>query len=404
VSGNALQIVSNFTDADISISPDGSQAVAVIAESIVPGAEPGTISTSGSYRIINLESGESLDSKDLEAAGLEWTPFAPRRPADSSALRLEVAEGLNQPPVLVATKTESGESRTVFDPNPQLADIALVPVTVFEWEDQHGRTNIGGLIKPASFEAGRRYPLVIQTHGFSRNRFFRVGYSDTANAGRALASRDMVVLQVREPSGGEDTPINLEEIGLDVYLAAIDELAASGMVDPERVGISGYSFTGITVATSIARAPERFAAAVIANADPLTMTGFYSYVDSPLQGLTEKTLVGTAPFDDGLRVWVDESPTMSASSISAPVLISAADPLHLLSLWDFYSALRYQGKAMELQYIRSGTHNLTKPLHRVAHQETIVDWFDFWLNENQDADPEKVDRYRRWRDLEQRVQ
>jgi hypothetical protein len=110
-------------------------------------------------------------------------------------------------------------------------------------------------------------------------------------------------------------------------------------------------------------------------------------------------LVGAPPVGDGLELWLEKSPSLTTDSIEAAVLVSAADPFHLLGLWDFYAALRYQGKAVELEFIRSGAHNLTQPLHRIAHQELIVDWFDFWLNGNEGSDPGKVDQYRRWRTM-----
>jgi hypothetical protein len=125
-SGDSVQVVSRLNDADISISPDGSQAAVVIADSAVEQASGRT------FRIIDLQSGNSRDTADLEAAGLEWTPFAAGLPSNSGSLRFDVSESLNQPPVLVATLNENGESRTVFDPNPQLADVSLAPVTVFE--------------------------------------------------------------------------------------------------------------------------------------------------------------------------------------------------------------------------------------------------------------------------------
>lgn len=395
-SQDPLQVISPFADADIAVSPDGQQAVTVIEG---PPAQEDVNSADRGFRIIDLEPGEYRDTTHLDRENLAWTPFTPNAQSDISRLQLTVSEDLNQPPVLVATNTETGESRTIFDPNPQLADMEILPVEILEWEDQHGRTIVGGLIKPANFDINRRYSLVIQTHGFNQSRFFRVGYSDTANAGRALASRDIVVLQVDEPYSWEETPIDLEKAGLDVYLAAIDKLAAMGIVDPGKVGISGYSLTGLTVATSITLAPQRFAAAAIANADPLTLTGYYSYVDSPLQGLTEDIIIGAPPIGDGLQVWLDKSPSLSTHAITAAVLVSATDPFHLLSLWDFYAALRYQEKPVELQFIRSGKHNIVKPLHRIAHQELIVDWFDFWLNEHEDADPSKIAQYRRWREM-----
>ena len=389
-----LQLTSPFAEADISISADGRQAVAVIESSSNKENTPG----GGEFRIIDLGSATYRDTVDLDAEDLGWAPFGQKGETESSTLQLAVSESLNQPPVLVASTPDSEASRTIFDPNPQLANVELLPVQVVEWQDRHGRTITGGLIKPANFMAGRKYPLVIQTHGFIQDRFFRVGFSETANAGRALASRGIIVLQLGIPGSGE-RPIDLDKAGLDVYVAAIDFLTSKGIVDPEKVGISGYSFTGLTVALSITQAPEKFAAAVVANADPLTMTGYYSYVDSPNHGLVEEMFVGAPPIGDGLNVWLEKSPSFSTDAIKAPVLVSATDPFHLLSLWDFYAALRYQEKPVELQFIRSGKHNLVKPLHRLAHQEMIVDWFDFWLDGDEDEDPLKADQYRRWREM-----
>jgi hypothetical protein len=52
-----------------------------------------------------------------------------------------------------------------------------------------------------------------------------------------------------------------------------------------------------------------------------------------------------------------------------------------------------------LQYFRSGTDNIIKPLQVLAHQEMLVDWFDFWLNGSEDNSPTKAEQYERWRQL-----
>jgi hypothetical protein len=39
------------------------------------------------------------------------------------------------------------------------------------------------------------------------------------------------------------------------------------------------------------------------------------------------------------------------------------------------------------------------PLHKLAHQEAMVDWFDFWLNNHEDTSPGKAGQYQRWRRL-----
>lgn len=336
----------------------------------------------------------------LRRQGSAWVAETPARQGVVSIVELSIRESLNEPPVLVATDPRTGKSRVIFDPNPQLAGIAMGSVSIYRWKDAHGREDSGGLVLPPDFTRNKRYPLVIQTHGFNPRQFFRSGYSDTSNAGRATAGRDMLVLQVQEPhSAGEGNWRDGVELGMDVYLAAIDKLAAEGIVDPKRIGISGYSYSGWLVATSLARAPDRFAAAEIANSDPVTLTGYYEYVGTPLAKADADFYVGARPYGEGLKDWIDRVPSLSTDKITAAVLFQPADPWHLLGIWDMYAAMLDQGKPVELQYMRSGEHNIRKPLQVLAHQEMIVDWFDFWLNAHEDQIPEKAEQYARWRKL-----
>lgn len=333
-----------------------------------------------------------------------WNLTSQRSRTAVPAIELTTQQDLNDPPVLAARDGHSGRSGTIFDPNPQLKDIALGNVSVYTWKSARGLSVTGGLAKPPDFLPGHRYPLVIQTHGFPRDQFFRVGYgSETANAGRALAGRGMLVLQVQEPHSPDDgTWREATERGTEVYLAAIDQLAAEGLVDPAKVGITGYSRAGGFVAKAITEAPDRFAAAAVVNTDPGSQFGYYTYINYGFPGNSRRIadfFAGSLPYGNGLQNWFERAPGFNTEKIRAPVLVSAGDPQHLLALWNLYAPLLDQHKPVELQYIRNGQHNLTKPLEVLAHQEMLVDWFDFWLNNHEDADAAKADQYARWRGL-----
>jgi len=246
---------------------------------------------------------------------------------------------------------------------------------------------------------------VIQTHNFRPRRFFRTGISDTASAGRALAGRGMLVLQVDEPDDAYMfTPEEGNENGTQVYLAAIDKLAFEGLVDPQKVGITGFSRTAYYVSRAITDAPDRFAAAVVANGDAGSLFGYYSYIGDP-GGMKEWAdfFGGGLPYGEALQSWLAHAPGFRTDRIKAPVLISASAPDHLIPLWGLYAPLRDQGKPVELQYIRTGQHNLVKPLQILAHQEMIVDWFDFWLNGREDSEADKAEQYTRWRQMRDRI-
>ncbi len=317
---------------------------------------------------------------------------------------LAVRQDLNHPPVLAARNPKGGAWQTLLDPNPQLAAINLGEALRYTWKAPNGATAAGVLAKPPGFVPGRRYPLVIQTHGYSDSEFFRTGTSsETANAGRALAARGIIVLQIWEPHTAADgTWRESTERGMRLYLTAIDRLSSEGLVDPSRVGITGYSRRAAYVLKSIEEAPERFTAAAVSNTEPGSLFGYFTFVDgrSPddVHTLSE-FMAGARPYGDGLQQWADRAPGLRTDRIRAPLMITAGDPPELLVLWNLYAPLRDQGKPVELQYFRGGQHNLTKPLQVFAHQEMLVDWFDFWLNGHEDPDPAKKNQYERWRAL-----
>jgi dipeptidyl aminopeptidase/acylaminoacyl peptidase len=357
---------------------------------------------SGKRLLVRLKSDTGIYStKTLERKGETWKARK-RSPTDpSGSLVLTVNQSLNSPPVLAAYDEESHRSRQIFDPNPQLVDVDMGSASVYTWHDPQGRTIQGGLVKPPGWTPAKRYPLVIQTHGFDPKSFFRVGYDDTSSAGRALAGRDIIVLQVKEPGGPNSATWQAgKEEGEDVYVAAINQLTAEGVIDPKRVGITGYSYTGLLVTTAIVRAPDRFAAAAMADTDPGTLWGHSTYVDEgKMSQLSANLVAGALPYGDGLKTWLDRVPALSSEKIRAPVLYTAADPWHLMAFWELYASLRDQGKPVELQYFRSGQHSIRKPLQRWAHQEMLVDWFDFWLNNHEDPDTSKAEQYGRWHQL-----
>lgn len=315
---------------------------------------------------------------------------------------IDVHESVNEPPVLTATDANGVESKRIWDPNPLFNKIKYGQASVYKWRDEAGHEWTGGLVKPPDYIDGRRYPLVIQTHGFNPHEFLTDGYSATANAARPLASRGIVVLQIGEiTTDALGTPREPAENGREGYVAAIEKLASEGLVDSRRVGIIGFSRTGWYVLDSLIHEPKYFVAATLAES---TYESFGEYVlnadytgTQRAKGIAEG--IGSEPFGAGIKQWISDSPGFNTDKIQVPVLFEADNPPFLIYSWDIYAALRLQRKPVELLYFRNGEHVLTKPLERLASQEITVDWYDFWLNRHEDPDPAKAEQYARWREL-----
>lgn len=310
-------------------------------------------------------------------------------------LDVHIRQGLNDPPVLVASGRGITTGRVIWNPNPQLKNIALGDATVFRWKDATGRVWTGGLYKPAKFVLGRRYPLVIQTHGFDESEFRPSGIYPTAFAARALAASGMIVLQapmcwiLDSPREG---PCNVAG-----YEAAVTQLGSQGLIDPNRIGIIGFSRTVYHVLVALTTGRQRFAAASVTDGVDF---GYWQYLETTgLGGQDANAVIGARPFGPGLRLWLKRSPEFNMQTVHTPLLVASLGRLGLLDMWEPYAALRDLGKPVDLLLLNSDEHVLTNPVARKASQGGSVDWFRFWLQGYEDPDPAKAQQYRRWEKL-----
>jgi dipeptidyl aminopeptidase/acylaminoacyl peptidase len=312
-------------------------------------------------------------------------------------LKVEVTQALDEPPLLVATDGQ-GRRKTLLDPNPQLEHIARGTAALYHWRDAEGNPWTGALVKPPDFKAGHRYPLVIQTHNLDRASFLVDGPSATGFAARALAARNMLVLQVDEIGKNGGTPKE-SETGAAGYRAAIKQLVSEGLVDPDKIGIITWSHMGPYVYQGLIDQPSLYKAATIAEADSNSYPEYLQNIDymgTEREKMFRAQLGGEKPFGKGLQTWIKNSPGFHFDRICTPILMAFNSPVALQYGWDDYAALRAQDKPVDLLYIRNGDHVLVKPWQRLAEQGRNVDWYDYWLNGRKDPDPAKAARYKLW--------
>jgi len=70
-----------------------------------------------------------------------------------------------------------------------------------------------------------------------------------------------------------------------------------------------------------------------------------------------------------------------------------------LSAWEWYAGLSFQRKPVNFVVVPDATHIGVKPSQRMLTEQSIVDWFCFWLIDEEDPDPAKREQYTRWREL-----
>lgn len=145
-----------------------------------------------------------------------------------------------------------------------------------EWKDAAGTTVLHRFHAPASVEPGKSYPLVLFLHGAGER-----GADNTAQlkhgvlpilAGAEKIDQPCFLIAPQCPQGRWWAPINRETMRpsepgqpntlLDAVLALVAETAKTHPLDPLRIYVTGISMGGYATWDLLARAPDRFAAAV----------------------------------------------------------------------------------------------------------------------------------------------
>lgn len=346
----------------------------------------GEITLEGSGRAASLR-------RTWRRRGDRWDEVPQQAVPTSNSPTLKIVQDMNTPPTVWLSDPVSGRSLRLLDPNPQFAHLCFGHETEITWNATDGHPMHGGLYLPPDYLTGRRYPLVIQTHAFDPGQFWIDGPWNSAFAAQPLAAKDMVVLQMGYDQVGAHTPEEAPR-AMAAIDGAIDALAGRGIVDPERVGIIGFSRTVYHVAYTLTHSAHRFAAATLADGFD---GGYVQTIDfSTTEGSDAIAVNGGPPYGPTLTGWIAHSPLFSVAGVDTPVRLEAYGMDSVLEMWPWYSLLSERRMPVDMLILPRASHLLVKPWERLASQQGNVDWFSFWLRGQEDSAPEKAEQYRRW--------
>jgi dipeptidyl aminopeptidase/acylaminoacyl peptidase len=344
---------------------------------------------------------EKGPSREFEKTNTGWRsqPASATEDSQNAPVDVTLEEDKNTPPKIFVADRSTGRKHLLLDLNPQFREFEFATVETVKWKATDGHEVIGGLYFPLDYQNGRRYPLVIQTHGYEEDRFWINGPWNSAFAAQPLVARGIMVLQVGDSTerGAERNYTSTPGEGprrMAAYEGAIDELDRRGLIDRDRVGLIGFSRTVFHVAFTLTHSKYPFRAATLADGFDGGYLNYLLWRISDSEGVN-----GGEPIGAGLKPWLDDSPGFRIDEVSAPVHIEYYGPNAFLGGWQWYSLLTLLEKPVDFIWIPLGTHLLVKPWERMTSQQGNVDWFCFWLKGEEDADPTKAEQYRRWHDL-----
>jgi dipeptidyl aminopeptidase/acylaminoacyl peptidase len=256
---------------------------------------------------------------------------------------------------------------------------------VVRWKSQDGAGIEGVLHKPAGFDAGRRYPLLVVIHGGPTgvSRPTPYGSASFYPIDAWLAKGALVLEPNYRGSAGYGEAfrsLNVRNLGIgDAWdvLSGIDHLVAQGLVDKDRVGAMGWSQGGYISAFLATRHADRFKALSVGAGISNWVT---YYVNTDIHPFTRQYLKAT-PWDDP-KIYADTSPMTYIKQARTPTLIQHGDrdqPVPIPNAFELYQGLQDQKVPVELMIFRGFGHGLDKPKANRAAMQQNLDWFDRYL-------------------------
>ena len=324
------------------------------------------------------------------AARDEWIGSGFSIDADASHVAFIAADPTDFGDVYLGPLSPSlaGAAR-VSDTAAQIATWPKHTREVIRWKSQDGAEIEGVLHKPADFQSGRRYPLLVVIHGGPTGVSRPVPY--TNNIGYypidLWLARGALVLEpnYRGSAGyGEKfRSLNVRNLGIgDAWdvLSGIDKLAADGLVDANRVGAMGWSQGGYISAFLTTKHSERFRAVSVGAGISNWMT---YYVNTDIHPFTRQYLKAT-PWDDP-KIYADTSPMTYIKNAKTPTLIQHGDQDQRVpppNAFELYQGLRDQNVPVQLVLFKGFGHPLNKPKANRGAMQQNFDWFNkyVWAN------------------------
>ena len=255
----------------------------------------------------------------------------------------------------------------------------------FEWTNE-GFNIQGWIVPPAKMESGKKYPMVVLIHGGPSSvttSDWPAGFGMSRAIIAALSTRGYYVL-LPNPRGsygqGEDfTRANVKDFGhgdLRDDLAGVDAAIKKYPIDPNRLGVTGWSYGGFMTMWTVTQT-NRFRAAV-AGAGVANWQSYYG------QNLIDQWMIpffGASVYDDP-AVYEKSSPIHFIKNVKTPTLVIVGErdaECPSAQSYEFWHALRTLKVPTQLIIYPGEGHLFIKPENQADRMDQTVAWFDKYL-------------------------
>ncbi len=240
----------------------------------------------------------------------------------------------------------------------------------------------GWLLYPRDFDPSKKYPMIVVVHG-GPGAAVQSAWPDSWDFSTPLAGAGYFVLHPN-PRGsfgqGEAfTRANVRDFGYGDFrdiLAGVDEALRVAPIDPNRLGLTGWSYGGYMTMWGVTQT-NRFKAAMAGAG----LANFLSYYGENQIDQWMIPFFGKSVYDDP-DVYAKSSPITFIKNAKTPTLVIVGDSdgeCPTPQSYEFWHALKTLGVETQLVVYEHEGHMFVKPEHQKDRIRRTVAWFDAHL-------------------------
>jgi dipeptidyl aminopeptidase/acylaminoacyl peptidase len=265
----------------------------------------------------------------------------------------------------------------------QTKGFSLARREVISWKAADGTPIEGVLLKPADFDAKKKYPLLVVIHGGPTGVDQPIVSPDRYYPVERFAAKGALVLRPNYRGsagyGGTFRSLNVRNLGVGDYadvISGVDALIAKGWVDKDRVGSMGWSQGGY-ISAFITASSDRFKAVSVGAGISDWMT---YYANTDITPFTTQYLHAT-PWADP-EIFKKTSPISYIAKAKTPTLIQHGENdrrVPIPNAYELRQALEDRGVPVKMVVYKGFGHGINKPKQQRAVMEENEKWFAKYL-------------------------
>jgi dipeptidyl-peptidase 4 len=290
---------------------------------------------------------------------------------------IDTHDSLGQPPSVCLRSLRDGSLIcTIFDPSdPRLERLQLEPPELVTLTSQDGETLYGAVYKPPAEFGPGPHPGLVYVYGGPHAQMVKHSWAMTVSMRAQSMRRLGFLVFVLDNRGGARRGLafeagiknNMGDLEVRDQVDGVRWLVQQGLVDPQRVGVYGWSYGGYMALMCLARAPETFKAAV-AGAPVTAWDGYDTHYTERYMGTPQANPEG----------YLRSSVMAHVSNLSGRLMLVHGlidENVHFRHTARLLNALIEARKTYDLLLFPDERHSPRRLADRVFMEERIRDFF-----------------------------